>query len=225
MQEPFREKKDYQKQLDSILARLPETKPSLLLHACCGPCSSYVIEYLSSFFRICIYYYNPNIHPQGEYLRRKEELARFLREFPPAQEHSVTLVEADYKPEEFYAATGVREEPALQKEAERGERCRRCYQLRLEHSYAYAVEHGFDYFTTTLSISPHKDAGKINEIGLSLASEGKPQFLSSDFKKRNGYLRSLQLSKEYNMYRQDYCGCIYSLQNQHAQKLQVSGHV
>ena len=214
MRQAPNKKNDYQKELEDILSQLQgKEKPSLLLHACCGPCSSYVVEYLASFFRITIYYYNPNIYPQKEYLRRKEELSRFIGEFPPAQQNSVTLVEADYNPEAFYDATHAREDPALQEEKERGERCRRCYELRLAHSFSYAETHGFDYFTTTLSISPYKDAEKINEIGKTLAARGSVLFLPSDFKKKNGFLRSLQLSKEYDMYRQDYCGCIYSLRN------------
>ena len=209
-------KQDYQKQLEQVLQSVspnePDGKPSLLLHACCAPCSSYVLEYLSVYFNITIYYYNPNIFPPQEYTRRLEELKSFLPRFIPASENKVSLVQAEYIPEDFYQETNARNEPELQTEAEKGERCRRCYRLRMKTSYDYACSHGFDYFTTTLSISPHKDAEKINAIGRELEKLGSTRFLPSDFKKKNGYLRSLQLSKEYGLYRQDYCGCVYSKQ-------------
>ena len=206
-------------------------KPTLLLHACCGPCSSYCIETLVPYFDITIYYYNPNISPQQEYDRRLSELAKFLARFPDAISGGVKLVEAQYNPEEFYDATNVRNEPELAAEPERGERCRRCYSLRMGKAYEYACANGFDWFTTTLSISPHKDAEKINVIGFALeagaleaaqtqttAQTQKSQphtkatrFLPSDFKKKNGFLRSTQLTEEYGMWRQDYCGCTYSM--------------
>ncbi len=213
---------DYQKQLDALLSELQkkEEKPSLLLHACCGPCSSYVLEYLAKYFAITVFYYNPNIYPPEEYFRRLNELKSFLPRFPPAREAAVKLVEAPYMPEEFYRATGVLEEKGLQTEPEKGERCRRCYLFRLTKAYQYAAQRGFSFFTTTLSISPFKDAKKINTIGQELQklnSEG-PQFLPSDFKKKNGFLRSLQLSKEYGLYRQDYCGCFYSKQLSEAER-------
>ena len=208
-------KRNYQSELDGILDRIsaeeragaPAAKPSLLLHACCAPCSSYVIEYLASYFDISIYYYNPNIHPQKEYERRLHELENFLPQFPPALENRVRLIRADYDVREFEEAVRVAENPELASEAERGERCRRCYELRMKRAYEYARAHSFDWFTTTLSISPFKDADKINGI---------PRFLTSDFKKRNGFKRSLEISKEYGMYRQDYCGCKYSLENTRA---------
>ena len=213
-------KTDYQKKMERILAELPAgapQKPSLLLHACCGPCSSAVIELLASHFAITVYYYNPNIYPPAEYERRKQELLLFLHQFPPAAESGIRVVEAAYEPEDFFRATNAREEPALQQENEKGERCRRCYLFRMAQSYSYACEHHFDYFTTTLSISPHKDSDKINTIGESLAHHGSTQFLFADFKKKNGFLRSLQLSAEYGLYRQDYCGCVYSKQNRGVQ--------
>lgn len=199
-------------------------KPKLLLHACCGPCSSYVIEYLSKYFDITIYYYNPNIHPSEEYYRRLNELKKFLAKFPDAINNSVKLVEDSYNPEEYFKATRAKEEPELQAEPERGERCRRCYEFRMRRAYEYAVKNSFDWFTTTLSISPYKDAEKINTIGKSLQDEvfekdthaktpGATKFLPSDFKKHGGFLRSTQLSAEYGLWRQDYCGCIYSKQN------------
>ena len=197
-------------------------KPTLLLHACCAPCSSYVIEYLSAYFDITILYYNPNIYPQEEYERRLVELKQFLVRFPVAIASNIKLVVLDYKPQEFYETIGVETEPDLAKEAEKGERCRRCYTLRMKRAYKYAREHEFDWFTTTLSISPFKDAEKINEIGrglqkvsvaasLSPSGEAGTKFLPSDFKKHNGFKRSLDLSKEYGLYRQQYCGCVYSI--------------
>lgn len=231
----------YQNQLDKLLIQLEqeEKKPSLLLHACCGPCSSYVLEYLASRFDITIYYYNPNIYPQEEYERRRDELINLLPRFSPAIENKVKFVRADYNPEEFYQAVDITHQPELATEPEKGERCRRCYQLRLTKSYQYATENHFDYFCTTLSISPFKDAQKINQIGQELADTGRvtavnesftsptqalavnttpassnsPLWLPSDFKKKSGFLRSLQLSEEYNLYRQQYCGCIFSKNN------------
>ena len=210
-------KQNYQKLLDSILQQVDATgqKPSLLLHACCGPCSSYVLEYLCSYFEITVLFYNPNIYPAQEYERRLEELKKFYTKFVPAK--NVVVVEAPYEPEDFYKAVGTREQPELANEPERGERCRRCYELRLRYTYNYAAAHNFDYFCTTLSISPFKDAEMINEIAHQLTVpepvegvEG-PRWLPSDFKKKNGFKRSLELSAEYNLYRQEYCGCIYSL--------------
>ena len=212
-------KRNYQSELNGILDRItirptaeaPAVKPSLLLHACCAPCSSYVIEYLASYFDISIYYYNPNIHPRQEYERRLHELESFLPRFPPALENRVRLIRANYDVREFENAVRITENPELASEAERGERCRRCYELRIKHAYEYAREHSFDWFTTTLSISPFKDADKINNIGEKLEASGGPRFLTGDFKKRNGFKRSLEISKEYGMYRQEYCGCKYSL--------------
>lgn len=233
------DKNRYQKITDKMLSQIQsdidsgKPKPSLLLHACCAPCSSYVLEYLSKYFAITIFYYNPNIHPETEYTRRLNELKSFLPEFAPDKD--IKLVEAPYNTAEFFSAVRTEQEPALATEPERGERCRRCYELRMKRAFEYAHEHGFDWFTTTLSISPYKDADKINQIGAALSNathgasvesvdgacsgatsdeqSARPQFLTSDFKKRGGFLRSLELSKEYNLYRQDYCGCIYSKQN------------
>ncbi|MBR1535834.1 MAG: epoxyqueuosine reductase QueH [Treponema sp.] len=214
------QKKNYQKELDLILEKIkfqeeeePEhKKPTLLLHACCGPCSSYVIEYLSKFFDITIYYYNPNIHPRQEYFRRLEELKKFLTQFPDAIQNKVKLVEDEYNPEDYFEQTNVRLETELQTEPEKGERCRRCYKFRMERAYKYACKNNFDWFTTTLSISPHKDSEKINTIGRMLENENT-KFLPADFKKKGGFLRSTQLSEEYGLWRQDYCGCVYSKQN------------
>ena len=199
-------KTDYQKQLDCVLQDISTSgkRPSLLLHACCGPCSSYVLEYLCKHFEITVLFYNPNIYPAEEYERRLQELLNFYKRFVPAE--NVRVIQAPYDPEEFYKAVGTRENPELAKEPERGERCRRCYELRLRYTYDYACANNFDYFCTTLSISPFKDADMINEIGSSFG----PQWLPSDFKKKNGFKRSLELSAEYGLYRQEYCGCIYS---------------
>lgn len=192
-------------------------KPRLLLHACCAPCSSSVLELLRTYFDITIYYYNPNIHPEEEYTRRLEELKTFIGKL----DASVALVETAYDVSEYFEAVKTEKEPELQTEPERGERCRRCYEFRMKKGYDYACRNGFDYFTTTLSISPHKDAEKINTIGIELERQAKTEmpdactYLFADFKKKNGYLRSLELSKEYGLYRQDYCGCVFSKQNQH----------
>lgn len=207
---------NYQKQLDQILSTINNTiqtdnkKPTLLLHACCAPCSSYVLEYLSSFFDITIYYYNPNIYPKAEYSRRLQELIDFLPRFKPAIDTAVQLIQADYDPKEYFINTGTIDNIQLQNEPEKGERCRRCYFFRMKKAYQYALEHHFDWFTTTLSISPFKDAEKINTIGKQLEQDNGPAFLTSDFKKKNGFKRSLELSSEYGLYRQTYCGCLYS---------------
>lgn len=213
----------YQKNLDSLLVELEKgannggqtpARPSLLLHACCGPCSSYVLEYLSKYFDITVFYYNPNIYPPEEYFRRLEELKNLYTRFPPAVENKIKVIEESYDPQEFYSAIDIKNQPELAKEPEKGERCRRCYKFRLEKAYAYAAENNFDYFCTTLSISPFKDAQKLNVIGeeLSQNNPSGPKWLPSDFKKKGGFLRSLQISSEYNLYRQEYCGCVYSKQ-------------
>lgn len=212
-------KTNYQKILEKTLNEIAGTKPTLLLHACCGPCSSYVIEYLSNYFDITIYYYNPNIHPETEYERRLEELKSFLQIFPLAKKNNVSLIIDKYDPQEYFSNTKVLEDPYLQTEPEKGERCRRCYEFRMRKAYSYACKKHFDWFTTTLSISPHKDSEKINIIGKNLEENcpdtvnHKTRFLYSDFKKKGGFLRSTQLSSEYGLWRQDYCGCIYSKQN------------
>lgn len=211
---------NYQRELEETIKKIqlsreknPQAaKPTLLLHACCGPCSSHVIESIARFFDITIFYYNPNIHPAEEYNRRLNELKDFLPRFEPALLAKVKLVEADYDPEEFYEAIKIKTEPELAHEREKGERCRRCYNLRLKKAHAYASENNFDFFCTTLSISPFKDAEKINREGkiLSMENPSGPKWLYSDFKKKGGFLRSLEISEEFNLYRQQYCGCAYS---------------
>ena len=192
----------YAQQMDAVLASLGGSRPRLLLHACCGPCSSAVLEQLSQFFEITVLYYNPNTWPEAEYRRRGQELERFVAAANPL---GVKVVEDRYDPQEFYSAVA-----GLEAEPERGGRCTVCYRLRMRRAAQYAAEHGFDWFATTLSISPHKDAARINQIGQELEKEFGVKHLPSDFKKKNGYLRSLQLSEEYGLYRQDYCGCEFS---------------
>ena len=209
---------NYQKELDKIILQISksEEKPKLLLHACCGPCSSYVLEYLASIFDITIFYYNPNIFPPAEYERRLAELKNLLPRFPVALKNNVKLIECSYNPDEFYQALEINTHPEFAAEKEKGERCRRCYYFRMKKAWEYATEHQFDWFTTTLSISPFKDAEKINSIGKELESSfgnGKTHFLTSDFKKKGGFQRSLQLSAEYGLYRQQYCGCAFSKKN------------
>lgn len=205
-------KSSYQKQLDELISSLSDKKPSLLLHACCAPCSSYVLEYLSEHFQITILYYNPNIYPQTEYERRLQELIDFLPKFEPAIKNKIQLIQTEYNPEEFYNAIDIKTNPELASEPERGERCRRCYKFRMQKAYDYAKQNNFDYFCTTLSISPFKDAEKINILGNELQnlSESRPKWLTSDFKKKNGFKRSLEISSEFDLYRQDYCGCSFS---------------
>jgi predicted adenine nucleotide alpha hydrolase (AANH) superfamily ATPase len=196
-------KVNYQKQLDDLISKLDGKTPSLLLHACCAPCSSYVLEYLSQYFRITIFYYNPNISPEDEYRKRVDEVKRLIAELP--MRHEVRFLEGEYDPAPFYAlAKGHETEP------EGGERCFACYGLRLSEAAVAAKAGGFDYFTTTLYISPYKNAQKLNEIGEKLEKEYGVRYLVADFKKKNGYKRSIELSGLYGLYRQDYCGCVYS---------------
>lgn len=196
---------NYQKVLDEIINNIEKENisPKLLLHACCAPCSSYVLEYLSNFFEITIYYYNPNIYPEEEYQRRINELKRFLTVFKT--KNKVNLIEEYYDTKEYYTAV-----KGLEKLGEKSERCYNCYKFRMDKAANYAKENNYDYFTTTLSISPYKNSNWINEIGKNLEGKYDIKYLYSDFKKKNGYKRSLELSKEYNLYRQDYCGCVYS---------------
>ncbi len=199
---------NYQIILDGLLADLPQDHvPTLFLHACCAPCSSYVLEYLSRYFVITLFFYNPNIAPAPEYQHRQAELARLVQELPLV--HPVTIRYGDYVPERFYTlATGLEQAP------ERGERCQKCIRHRLEESFRVAalLDHKPDFVGTTLTISPHKDAPFINETGAAFEKEYGIPWLFSDFKKKGGYLRSIALSKEYGLYRQDFCGCVYSMQ-------------
>lgn len=197
--------RNYQKELEKLIEKQQRegATPSLLLHSCCAPCSSYVLEYLAPYFNICDFYYNPNISPKQEYEDRKEELVRFIREMGLSTQ--VTFLEGTYQPEEFFAmAKGLEDLP------EGGERCFKCYEMRLRESAKIAKEQGAEYFATTLTISPLKNAQKLNEIGERLAEEYGVKYLPSDFKKKNGYKRSVELSAQYELYRQNYCGCVFS---------------
>ena len=199
-------KVNYQKELDKIIFAHEKAGevPSVFLHSCCAPCSSYCLEYLSRYFNITDFYYNPNITDEAEYRKREEELATLIREQPHL--HEVQFVRGKYEPDRFFGiARGLEDCP------EGGERCFRCYELRLSETARMAAQGGFDYFTTTLTISPLKNAQKLNEIGMRLAETYGVKWLPSDFKKKSGYLRSIELSKEYGLYRQDYCGCVYSM--------------
>lgn len=197
---------NYQKVLDNEINKIVSghVVPSLLLHSCCAPCSSYVLEYLSEYFKITVLYYNPNIFPREEYEYRIDEQQRLIDEIPA--KNKITFIKTEYEPEKFHAIAKGHE-----KDKEGGERCFKCYELRLREAAKYAKEGNYDYFTTTLSISPMKNAEKLNEIGRCLSEEYGVAYLYSDFKKRNGYKRSVELSKVYHLYRQDYCGCVYSL--------------
>lgn len=196
---------NYQKELDNIIERnkREDILPSLLLHSCCAPCSSYTIEYLSDYFKIAVLYYNPNISPKEEYEKRKAEQIRIIESLPV--KNAVSFVDCDYDCREFFDIA-----KGYENCREGGERCFRCYELRLRKAAEEAKKGGYDYFCTTLSISPLKNAQKINEIGKGLSEEYGLLWLPSDFKKREGYKRSIELSKEYNLYRQNFCGCVYS---------------
>lgn len=193
---------NYQLELDKIINGLTST-PRLLLHSCCAPCSSYCIEYLSQFFEITVFYYNPNISESEEYKKRVAEQIRLIETMPVR--NKVSYIVGDYEPQEFFNAV-----KGLEHCREGGHRCFVCYELRLDRTAQAAVEGKFDYFSTTLTISPLKNSMKLNEIGLKLQEKYGVKYLVSDFKKRNGYKRSIELSREYNLYRQDYCGCVYS---------------
>ena len=196
-------KLNYQKELDQVLKGLGENVPKLLLHVCCAPCSSYVLEYLSEYFEITVFYYNPNIEPESEYHYRTAEEQRFISEIAP--KHPIHFVEGNYDPSRFHEA--VR---GLEQEREGGARCTECFRLRLEETAAKCREGQYDYMTTTLTISPLKDADRLNRIGTEMAEKYGVSWLPSDFKKKGGYLRSIELSREHGLYRQDYCGCAYS---------------
>lgn len=197
--------RNFQKELEKIIEENKKNGvvPSLLLHSCCAPCSSYCLEYLSQYFKITVLYYNPNLFPAGEYERRVFEQKKLVSALPT--KYPVTLVEMKGEPEEFYSAV-----KGLEHIREGGERCFACFRLRLERAARYAKENGFDFFTTTLTISPLKNAQKLNEIGEEAGEKFGVRHLPSDFKKKNGYKRSVELSKVYGLYRQDYCGCVFS---------------
>lgn len=197
---------NYQKELDKITDSLNGDVPKLFLHSCCAPCSSYTLEYLSNYFDITVYYFNPNISPKAEFDKRYAEQKRLIEALP--SKHPIKLVCGEYDYNDFLKiAKGYEDVP------EGGERCFRCYRMRLESTAKLAKEQGFDYFCTTLSISPLKNSQKINEIGYEVAEKYGIKWLPSDFKKKEGYKRSIELSREYQLYRQNFCGCIFSKEN------------
>ena len=212
--------RNYQRELDKILDGLQADRgradsgeaaapPRLLLHSCCAPCSSYCLEYLCTYFSITVFYFNPNISEEPEYRHRVEEQKRLIAAYNEEQRgYPIKIIEGDYVPERFFAAAQGYEQCS-----EGGERCFRCYELRLRETAERAKDGGYDYFATTLTISPLKNAQKINEIGQALAAEYGVAWLPSDFKKKNGYKRSVELSAEYELYRQNYCGCVFSKMN------------
>lgn len=193
---------NYQKMLERTLAGLQGT-PKLLLHSCCAPCSSYVLEYLSPYFEITVLYYNPNISPREEYAARLAEQKRLIAEQPHV--HPVHLLEGNYRPEEFFSAVrGLEDAP------EGGLRCHICFEMRLREAARAAKQIGADWFTTTLTVGSKKDAKLLNELGTKIEAETGVRYLHSDFKKHDGYNRSIELSGQYGLYRQNYCGCIFS---------------
>lgn len=216
----MQQKRNYQKELEKIIEenRKKDIVPTLFLHACCAPCSSYCLEYLLQFFEITVFYYNPNISPKQEYQKRVKELEHLIERQEELSKNAVAsypihFKEGNYEPEKFYQmAKGMEELP------EGGERCFACYKLRLQEAALEAAKGAYDYVTTTLSISPHKDAQKLNEIGEQMEKEYNVVWLPSDFKKKNGYQRSCELSKTFGLYRQDYCGCIFSKQEAERRK-------
>lgn len=198
------QKINYQKELDKVLGSLEgvDEKPRLLIHSCCGPCSSYVLEYLKDYFSISILFYNPNIYPQEEFFYRAKEQEDLIEKMGL----DIQVINLGHRPEDFYKLARGKEDLK-----EGGARCLSCYRLRLEEAALYAKAKGFDYFTTTLSISPHKNSQVLNQIGRDLEDIYGLSYLYSDFKKNEGYKRSVDLTKKYNMYRQDYCGCEFSM--------------
>lgn len=196
---------NYQSVLDNTIKKITSENrvPTLIIHSCCAPCSSYVLEYLSQYFKITVLYYNPNIFPREEYEYRISEQEKLIKTMNFVND--VRLIGSDYTPEDFFNAV-----KGFEKEPEGGRRCELCFEVRLRYTAALAKKMNFDYFTTTLSISPLKNAQVLNELGVSIGQEYGVEYLQSDFKKRNGYKRSVELSKEYGLYRQDYCGCVYS---------------
>lgn len=202
-------RRNYQRELESIIEAIPAgQRPRLLLHSCCAPCSSYVLEYLERYFDITLFYYNPNIYPVEEYMKRAEELSRLLSDM--GLSGKVGLMVCDYDCNEFFETV-----KGLEREPEGGARCMRCYELRLRRTAEYMLSkkgtgEEYDYFTTTLSISPMKNAEALNRIGESIAGEYELKYLPGDFKKKDGYKRSIELSREYGLYRQNYCGCVFS---------------
>lgn len=198
-------KRNYQKEMDSLIFGNTQKGivPTLLLHSCCAPCSSYVIEYLSDYFNITVFYYNPNISYESEYIHRLNEQKRLISQM--ATKYPVTVIESDYNSKDFFDVC-----KGLENEKEGGKRCEKCFYLRLQNTAKLAKKENFDFFATTLTISPLKNAELINSIGEEIEKQYNVKYLCSDFKKKNGYKRSIELSKQYSLYRQNYCGCIFS---------------
>lgn len=208
------QKINYQKELEKTLKQIETEQkiPTLLLHSCCAPCSSYVLEYLSEYFKITVFYYNPNIYPESEYTKRILEQQNLIRQM--RFRNPVAFLAGKYDKDNFYAMA-----EGMENLKEGGARCMKCYELRLRETAEQAAAGGFDYFTTTLSISPLKNAQKLNEIGTRAGEAYGVKYLLSDFKKKNGYKRSIELSKEYGLYRQDYCGCEFSRNSRSSEDL------
>lgn len=208
---------NYNKIMEEELVKITESKeiPSLLLHSCCAPCSSHVIETLTPYFNITILYYNPNIEPLEEYEKRKEEEIKFINRYP--SKNKLEFLNCDHENEQFKTIS-----KGLEQEREGGARCIKCYYLRLEKTAKIAKEKNFDYFATTLTVSPLKNSKKLNEIGEYLSKKYDIKYLYSDFKKKEGYKHSIEMSKEYGLYRQDYCGCIFSKKQREEEKLKKS---
>lgn len=211
-------KVNYQLILDSIIEDITEKNllPRLLMHSCCAPCSSYCLSYLSEYFSITVLYYNPNISPEKEYYKRIKEQQRLIKELPA--KNKISFTEGKYEPLKFFQMA-----EGMEDMEEGGERCFKCYEIRQRMAAEYARLHNFDYFTTTLSVSPHKNAQKLNETGLKLEKEYGVKYLVSDFKKKGGYQKSIQYSREYNLYRQDYCGCIFSKKKREEKNAYITG--
>ena len=215
--------RNYQKELDTVLENVrqggTEQVPTLFLHSCCAPCSSYCLEYLAPYFAITVFYYNPNISASEEYQHRVREQKRLIELYNQEKKgHPIKVIEGDWRPADFYEAVkGYEACP------EGGERCFRCYELRLRETALQAKKRGMDYFGTTLTISPLKNAEKLNEIGEELGKEYGVPWLPCDFKKKNGYKRSIELSAQYGLYRQNFCGCVFSKNQREADSLQAAG--
>lgn len=197
---------NYQRVMEEEIEKIKAagTTPSLLLHSCCGPCSSYVLECVARFFSVTLFYYNPNIYPEKEYIHRLNEQIKLINAMP--SKNKISLMESEYDHKSFLTAV-----KGLEKEKEGGKRCTECFKLRLTESAKKAKEYGFDYFSTTLTVSPHKNSQLLNELGKEISNRYSVKYLYSDFKKKEGYKRSVQLAKQYELYRQNYCGCEFSV--------------
>ncbi len=208
---------NYNKIMEEKLVEIKDSGkiPSILLHSCCAPCSSHVIDTLTNYFNITILYYNPNIEPLEEYEKRKQEEIRFINEYPA--KNQLNIMDCDHENNKYHETI-----KGLEQEREGGARCIKCYFLRLEKTAMLAKRSNFDYFATTLTVSPLKNSAKLNEIGEYLSEKYDIKYLYSDFKKKEGYKHSIEMAKEYDLYRQDYCGCIYSKKERELQKQQKS---